>query len=70
MGTAGWAYGLVGAVLAAGGLLLLHHRDMNTMDPWYLLLLVIGTAGVSFGVGLVLGHLTDDGLEPSSGDRE
>ncbi len=70
MGTSGWTYGLVGAILAVGGLLLLMYRDMNTIDPWYLLLLVAGTAGVSFSVGTILGYLTEKGLEPTSDDRE
>jgi hypothetical protein len=56
--------------LAAGGLLLLYHRDMNSMDPWYLLLFVAITLGMSFLVGYVLGYLGDKGLGPSSEGRE
>jgi hypothetical protein len=66
----GWTYGLVGAVLFAGGLLLLFYRDMNTMDPWYMLLFLSITVGISFLVGYVLGYLADKGLGPFSEDRE
>ncbi|NIU49427.1 MAG: hypothetical protein GWN74_10110, partial [Thermoplasmata archaeon] len=45
-------------------------RDMNTLSPWYLLLFVVGTAFVSFLVGYILGYLTEEGLEPTSEDRE
>ena len=70
MTTRGLTYGLPAALLGAGAVLLLYHRDMITIDPWYMLLLVGSTAGVSFGVGYALGHLTQSGIEPSSGDRE
>lgn len=70
MGASGWTYGLVGAILAAGGLMLFLYRDMNTLDPWYFLLLVAGTLVVSFVVGYILGYFTEKGLEPTSDDRE
>jgi hypothetical protein len=60
-----------GAVLlAVGAGLLLFYRDINTMDPWYLALLVIGTVIVSFTVGYVLGYVTEDGTVPGSDSRE
>ena len=70
MTTREFRYGLPAALLGAGAALLLYYRDMVNIDPWYMLLLVGGTAGVSFGVGYVLGHLTERGIGPSSGDRE
>ena len=70
MTTRGLRYGLPAALLGAGAAVLLYYRDMVTIDPWYMLLLVGGTAGVSFVVGYALGHLTESGIEPSSGDRE
>ena len=57
-------------MLAAGAALLVHHRSTSTMDPWYLLLLVLGVSGVSFTVGWVLGYLTESGAEPGSEGRE
>lgn len=70
MTTRGITYGLPAALLGAGAALLLYYLDMGTIDPWYTLLLVGGTAGASFGVGYVLGHLTGNGIGPSSGDGE
>ncbi|UCC93874.1 MAG: hypothetical protein JSW25_04180 [Thermoplasmata archaeon] len=60
----------MGALLALGGVLLVYYGEMNTMDPWYLLLLVVTTGGLSFTVGYVLGYLADKGLGPSSEGRE
>lgn len=70
MTTRGITFGLPAALLGAGAGVLLYYVDMGTIGPWYTLLLVGGTAGVSFGVGYVLGHLTENGIEPSSGDGE
>jgi zinc transporter ZupT len=70
METGGWTYALMGAILASGGLVLFFYRDMNTMDPWYMVLFVGTTLGLSTLVGYVLGYLTNEGLEPSSEDRE
>ena len=50
--------------------MLLLFRDEASIDPWYMALLVLGTAGVSFGVGWVLGYLTESGLDPGSEGRE
>ena len=66
----GLVYGLSGAVLAAGALVLFYYRDMSTMDPWYMLLLVAGVSGVSFTVGYVAGYISEIGLQPPSKDRE
>jgi hypothetical protein len=49
---------------------LLIRREEYTIDPWYAALLVVGTAGVSFGVGWALGYLTESGLTPGSEGRE
>ncbi len=63
-------FGLGAALLAAGAALLLHYRDINTMDVWYLALLVIGTIIISFTVGYVLGYLTEDETAPGSDSKE
>ncbi|MCJ2541223.1 MAG: hypothetical protein LN414_08140 [Candidatus Thermoplasmatota archaeon] len=70
MASGGWTFGLTGACLAVGAVVLLFYRDMSTMDPWYLLLIAGVSAGLSFLVGYVLGYLTGSGLVPSSEDRE
>lgn len=69
MGRGIW-YGLGGALLAAAGVALLLRRDLGSMEGAYLALLVLGTTGVSFAVGWVLGHLTEAGTEPGSDGRE
>jgi len=61
---------LVGAGLMAGALVLFHYRDMSTIDPWYMLMLVGGASGISFLVGYVAGYLPDMRKDPSSEDRE
>ena len=66
----GWTFGLGGALLAVAGLVLFVHRDKGSMDAWYLGLLVLGTVGISFAVGWVLGSLTESGTEPGSRTRE
>jgi len=63
-------FGIGAALLAVGAALLLFYRDINTMDVWYLALLVIGTVIVSFTVGYVLGYVTEDGTVPGSDSRE
>ena len=63
-------FGLGAALLAVGAALLLIFRDNNTMDVWYLILLVIGTVIISFTVGYVLGYVTEDGAVPGSDSRE
>jgi hypothetical protein len=62
--------GLVALALGVGATALLLYRDHLTMDPWYLLLLVVGVTGISFAVGWVLGYLTESGIAPGPGDRE
>jgi hypothetical protein len=66
----GWTVGLAAAMLGIGAVALLYWGDMVTIDPWYMVLFVGGTAGISFLVGYVLGYLTETGIEPSSEDRE
>lgn len=66
----GWTFGLGGVLLAVVGLLLFIHRELNSMEARYLALLVLGTVGVSFAVGWVLGFLTESGTEPGSRTRE
>ncbi len=63
-------FGLVAALLSVGAGLLLYYRDINTMDVWYLALLVIGTIIISFTVGYVLGYVTEDGAVPGSDPEE
>lgn len=63
-------FGLGAALLAVGAALLLYYRDINTMDVWYLALLVIGTIIISFTVGYVLGYLTEDETAPGSDSKE
>jgi hypothetical protein len=63
-------FGLGAALLAVGAAVLLFYRDINTMNVWYLALLVIGTVIVSFTVGYVLGYVTEDGTIPGSDSRE
>ena len=63
-------FGLVAALLSVGAGLLLYYRDINTMDVWYLALLVIGTIIISFTVGYVLGYVTEDGAVPGSDPKE
>ncbi len=63
-------FGLGAALLAVGAALLLYYRDINTMDVWYLALLVIGTIIISFTVGYVLGYVTEDGTAPGSDSKE
>ena len=63
-------FGFVGALLAVGAALLIIYRDINTMDVWYLALLVIGTIIISFTVGYVLGYVTEDGAVPGSDPEE
>ncbi len=63
-------FGLGAALLAVGAALLLYYRDINTMDVWYLSLLVIGTIIISFTVGYVLGYLTEDETAPGSDSKE
>ena len=65
-----WSYGLAGALLGTGGVTLFYYREWNSIDPWYLGLILLGTAGMSFGVGWTLGHLTESGLVPGSGPGE
>ena len=66
----GWTFGLGGVLLAITGLVLFIHRDLNSMEVGYIALLVLGTIGVSFAVGWVLGFLTESGTEPGSRTRE
>ena len=63
-------FGIGAVLLAVGAAVLLFYRDINTMDVWYLALLVIGTVIVSFTVGYVLGYVTEDGTVPGSDPRE
>ena len=63
-------FGLVAVLLSVGAGLLLYYRDINTMDVWYLALLVIGTIIISFTVGYVLGYVTEDGAVPGSDPEE
>ncbi len=63
-------FGFGAALLAVGAALLLCYRDINTMDVWYLALLVIGAIIISFTVGYVLGYLTEDGMVPGPDSRE
>ncbi len=63
-------FGLGAALLSVGAAVLLYHRDINTMDVWYLALLVIGTVIISFTVGYVLGYITEDGTVPGSDLKE
>ena len=69
MARGGLAHGLAAALLGAGAVVLLLYRDRAGIDPWYLSLLVGGTAGVSFCVGYVLGYLTEGGMGSSPRDR-
>ena len=63
-------FGIGAVLIAVGAAVLLFYRDINTMDVWYLALLVIGTVIVSFTVGYVLGYVTEDGTVPGSDPRE
>lgn len=65
-----WSYGLGASLLAVGGVALYQYREWNSMDPWYLALLLLGTAGMSFSVGWVLGYLTGTGLAPGADPGE
>jgi len=62
-----WTYELAAGLLAIGAALLLHFRQHNTLEEWYLLLLLAGATIISFTVGFVLGYLTERGLEPGDG---
>lgn len=63
-------FGLVAVLLSVGAGLLFYYRDINTMDVWYLALLVIGTIIISFTVGYVLGYVTEGGAVPGSDPKE
>jgi hypothetical protein len=63
-------HGVAGALLLAGAAVLLLYRDMVSIDPWYMLLLLGGTAGASFAVGYIAGFLTEGGFGPPPDGRE
>ncbi len=63
-------FGIGATLLAIGAASLLFYRDINTMDVWYLALLVIGTIIISFTVGYILGYLTEVGTGPGSDRRK
>lgn len=63
-------HGFAGALLLAGAAVLILYRDMVTIDPWYVVLLLVGSAGASFTVGYIAGFLTEGGFGPSSDERE
>jgi hypothetical protein len=63
-------YGLGAALLVAVGVALYHFSELNTIDPWYLALLVIGTSCMSFAVGWALDNLTGSGSGPGPGTGE
>lgn len=62
--------GLGAALLAVGAAVLLFYRDINTMNVWYLALLVIGSTIISFTVGYVLGYVTEKETDHGSDPKE
>lgn len=62
--------GLAGAVLAVGAVVLVLWRDLGDIDLLYLLLLVGGTAGVSFTVGYVAGLVSEGTFASPPGEGD
>ena len=61
-----WTYGLAAALLGLGAVALVLFRDLGSLG-WRLVALVLGgTAGISFAVGYVMGHIAESGLGPGS----
>ncbi len=62
-----WTFGLIGGLLAIGGIALLFKGDLMTLGLDLVALVTGGTVGIAFVVGYVLGHYADRDRAPGGG---
>jgi hypothetical protein len=63
-----WFYATGALLLGVGGAALVLLRDLGSLEPHLVALILGGTSGISFVVGYVMGYIAEGGLGPGPKD--